>query len=357
MSATTASIEVRDYLAAVSRELVDLPADERDDLLEDLDSHLHEVIAEGEGSLVQRLGPPEQYATELRASAGLSSSDRSTASVLHRAVSSLSTSTTWRRTAEHPWTRATIEFLPQLRPAWWIVRAMLAVGLIAGLYHDRFYYEGSSFTTHSIGDVYRHSGVWPGGFPAPYIGLALLVIAIPISIQLGRRSLRGSARWLVIAGNVLAIGLLVPALAALDSRTYIVDTGQSVPNDGAFNNGNQVTNIYPYDAQGRPLDHVRLFDQTGQPLLGISGNTNDFQAGTDLGVPIATAAPSANPNDFPLPNTVTIYSPDGTPTTTVLPRPTIVVPPLPSASATAPTPSPSATPSTAVESAPASAQP
>ena len=85
MTATTASIEVREYLAAVSRELADLPADERDDLLEDLDSHLHEVIAEGEGSLEQRLGPPAQYAAELRASAGLSSSDRSTASALHRA--------------------------------------------------------------------------------------------------------------------------------------------------------------------------------------------------------------------------------------------------------------------------------
>ena len=76
MTATTASIEVREYLAAVSRELADLPADERDDLLEDLDSHLHEVIAEGEGSLEQRLGPPAQYAAELRASAGLSSSER-----------------------------------------------------------------------------------------------------------------------------------------------------------------------------------------------------------------------------------------------------------------------------------------
>jgi hypothetical protein len=148
-----------------------------------------------------------------------------------------------------------------------------------------------------------------------------------------------------------------PAVAALSSQTYTVDSGQAVPSDGAFNNGNQVTNIYPYDAQGQPLDHVRLFDQTGQPLLGISGNSNDFQAGTDLGVPIATAAPSANPNDFPLPNTVTVYSTDGTPTTTVLPRPTLVVPPLPSASATAPAASPTPSPSSAPESAPASPQP
>ncbi|HEY0869853.1 MAG TPA: hypothetical protein VGD55_05625, partial [Acidothermaceae bacterium] len=330
MTATTASIEVRDYLAAVSRELADLPADERDDLLEDLDSHLHEVIAEGEGSLEQRLGPPAQYAAELRASAGLSSSDRSTANALHRVVSSLSASSIWRRTAEHPWTRATLAFLPQLRPAWWIVRAWLAVGIIAGVYRQR------GFNDASITDIYHDSGLWPGGYGHRYIGIALLVIAMPISIQLGRRSLRGSARWLVVAGNVIAVALLWPALSGLNNQTYIVDSGQSVPTDGLYNNGNQVTNIYPYDAQGQPLDHVRLFDQDGEPLLRV----NDVPAIAVDGVPVATPAPSAYANEYPQPNTTTIYGPDGQPTTAVLPRPNIVVPPLPSASATPPSPSP-----------------
>ena len=340
MTATTASIEVHDYLAAVSRELADLPADERDDLLEDLDSHLHEVIAEGEGTLEQRLGPPEAYAAELRASAGLSLSDRSTASVLHRAVNSLSASAIWRRTAEHPWTRATLEFLPQLRPAWWIVRAWLAAGVVAGFYHQRGRLNGGSIT-----DVYRDSGLWPRGFRQPYIGVVLLVIAIPISIQLGRRPLRGGTRWLVLAGNVLAAVLLLPAIAALGGVTNYVQSGQAIPSDGLFDNGSQVTNIYPYDAQGRPLDHVRLFDQNGQALLGVTGNSNDFQVGINPGAMMATAPASANPNDFPLPNTVTIYGPDGTPTTSVLPRPTIVVAPLPSASASpAPASAPAASP-------------
>jgi hypothetical protein len=341
MSATTASTEVHDYVTAVSRELADLPIDERDDLLEDLDSHLHEVLAEGEGTLEQRLGPPEQYAAELRASAGLTASDLSTVgSVLHRSVNAVAASRIWRRIADHPSTRATLEFLPQLRPAWWIVRAGIAAGIIAGLYHQRGLNGGS------IGDLYRNSGLWPRGFPHPYIGVVLLVLAIPISIQLGRRSLRGSARWLVIAGNALAIVLLCPALAALGSQTYIVDSGVSVPADGLFDNGSQVTNIYPYDAQGRPLDHVRLFDQNGQPLLGVSGNGAEFQAGITPGAVMATAAASANPNDYPLPNTVTVYQQDGTPITTVLPGPTVVVPPLPSVSASA-----------APASAPASSQP
>jgi hypothetical protein len=325
MTVTTASIEVRDYLATVSRELADLPADERDDLLEDLDSHLHEVIAEGEGTLEQRLGPPEQYAAELRASAGLSSADRSTANVLHRAINSLSGSAMWRRAAEHPWTRATLEFLPQLRPAWWIVRAWLAVGIIAGVYRAR------GFNGSSITDVYRNSGLWPGGYRHPYIGIIVLVIAIPISIQLGRRSLRGSARWLVIAGNVFAMVMLWPALAALGSQTYFVDSGRPVQSDGIFNNGRQISNIYPYDAQGHALDNVRLYDDQGQPLLGVSGDGSGFQVGNTAVVP--TTEPNAIGNQYPLPYSVTVYGPDGTPTTTVLPRPAIVVPPLPSAAA------------------------
>jgi hypothetical protein len=335
MTATTASIEVRDYLAAVSRELADLPADERDDLLEDLDSHLHEVIADGEGSLEQRLGPPEQYAAELRASAGLSASDRSTASVLHRAITSLSASTTWRRTAEHRWTRVTLEFLPQLRPAWWIVRACLAVGLIAGLFHDRGYREGS-FNGHGIIDLFRDSGAWPGGWPTPYVAIILLLIAIPISITIGRRAFVGVARWLVAAANVFAIAMLVPAFIALGGQPNYFQSGPSVL-PGLVNNGSPVTNIYPYDAQGQPLDKVRLYDQDGQPLAANGDVATVDGSGTVI---VPTAAPSAIPNQYPVPYTVTIYGPDGTPTTTVVPRPTLVVPPLPSASAAPASPQP-----------------
>jgi hypothetical protein len=329
MSTTTASMEVREYLEAVSRELSDLPAEERDELLEDLDSHLREVSAEGEGSLVQRLGPAEQYAAELRASAGLSSSDRSNAGVLYRAIGSLSASRTWRRAAEHPWTRATLAFVPQLRPAWWIVRASLAVGLIAGLYHQRGYHDGS-FTGRGVESLYRNSGLLPGGFPAPYIGIVLLVIAIPISISIGRRSFRGAVRGVVAAGNLFAVAMVVPAILALgDSTSYSQGAGTIPP--GLVNNGNPVTNIYPYDAQGHPLDHVRLFDQDGQPLTPSGSSTTVDPV---LTVIVPTASANAIPNEYPMPNTVTIYGADGTPSTTVLPRPTVVVPALPNATAT-----------------------
>jgi HAAS len=62
-----------DYLDEVRSHLADLPTDERDDLLEDLEAHVHEVTAATDGPLDDALGPPAAFAAELRASAGLAS--------------------------------------------------------------------------------------------------------------------------------------------------------------------------------------------------------------------------------------------------------------------------------------------
>src|SRR5260370_16110310 len=59
--------DVTTYAAIVRAQLADLPAMERDALLEDLEQHLAEVAAEGECSLIDALGPPEHYRVELRA--------------------------------------------------------------------------------------------------------------------------------------------------------------------------------------------------------------------------------------------------------------------------------------------------
>ena len=62
--------EITAYVEAVRAALVGLPEPTRDELTEDLPEHLAEVLADGVGSLTERLGPPETYAAELRASAG-----------------------------------------------------------------------------------------------------------------------------------------------------------------------------------------------------------------------------------------------------------------------------------------------
>jgi uncharacterized membrane protein len=58
------------YAAAVRAAVADLPAGEREQLLDDLEAHLAEVAAESALPLDERLGPPETYATELRTAYG-----------------------------------------------------------------------------------------------------------------------------------------------------------------------------------------------------------------------------------------------------------------------------------------------
>jgi hypothetical protein len=70
MTATTTP-QVQAYAAAVRAALADVPAAEAAGLLDGLEPHLEEVAAEGGASLVDALGPPDRYAAELRASAGL----------------------------------------------------------------------------------------------------------------------------------------------------------------------------------------------------------------------------------------------------------------------------------------------
>jgi len=66
--------DVARYAAAIRAALADLPEAARAELLEDLEDHLREVLAETGGSPVERFGPPETYAAELRSSAGLADS-------------------------------------------------------------------------------------------------------------------------------------------------------------------------------------------------------------------------------------------------------------------------------------------
>ncbi|HWS34582.1 MAG TPA: hypothetical protein VN408_17810, partial [Actinoplanes sp.] len=67
----TAQDEIAVYVEGVRLALSGLPAGIRDEFLEDLPEHLAEVLAEGGGSLTDRLGTPEAYAAELSATAGL----------------------------------------------------------------------------------------------------------------------------------------------------------------------------------------------------------------------------------------------------------------------------------------------
>lgn len=59
------------YAQEVRAHLADLPAEQLDSIMDGLDTHFAEVVADGQPDLVAALGTPEAYAADLRAAAGI----------------------------------------------------------------------------------------------------------------------------------------------------------------------------------------------------------------------------------------------------------------------------------------------
>src|SRR5438445_7153055 len=129
MTSNEQASDVASYAASVRAALSDLPRDQAEVLLEGLEDHLREIASEAGGPLAERLGPPEQYAQELRAAYGASRASGRRQDPLFRdlrlAVNRLTGSA---------WYRQVRAFLPELRPAWWVLRAYLAVLILAAAF-------------------------------------------------------------------------------------------------------------------------------------------------------------------------------------------------------------------------------
>lgn len=327
MSSTraTAHPAVATYLAAVRDELGDLPADELAEIAEDVRDHLDHVAGEyGDDVtidvLIDRLGAPAAYAAELRAAAGLPEPAPEPAPVrvgfvrrLLRfmvaffgwsavglgalafvdtlfglsgapaffgvpaiiAVVLAAAATVLLVTGRHdpvgelrqvptavllaqveewvrsmPWGRPAIELVTSLRSAWWLARAV-ALALI----------------------VYAVFG------SAPF-SVAVFLLAVVGSVWLGRRTAAGEVRGprlvaVQLANAGLAIGGVVMAGVVTANSTWdgvqYVDGGYDYtgPESGPgfyTEEGLQITNIFPYGADGTLLENVRLYDQDGNPI-------------------------------------------------------------------------------------------
>jgi hypothetical protein len=317
--------DVTDYAATVRAQLADLPPTERDALLEDLEQHLAEVAAEGDGSLIDRLGSPENYAVELRAAytAGRQTSEtrqntqtaQTTQTNGEHLVDSLRAAAA--RIIESDWARQIGAFLPELRPAWWVLRAYLAVLILVAAF--------------SRGDSL---GLIPN--PTTKRGLAEILamgVAIWISVRVARRNraLPRPGRVLAASVNTLIalVGTAILANMAIFPSPQISYTAppEQPPFAAAFAAG-PTTNIYPYSQEGKPLTNVLLYDQDGQP---ITVEKSEPQTSYPIG-----ADGKAITNAYPL----TQRHLNGDPV--VAPR--VAFPPWPSPSAMAsPTASPSPT--------------
>src|SRR3981081_1531483 len=166
MPCANLAYSVAPYAAAVRAALAPLPESERESLLEDLEDHLAEVAGESDIPLQERLGKPEDYAAELRSAYAGGAESTTRRRLFRDTFRSLTTSVTGTRSY-----RAVRSMLPELRPGWWVLRAYLAVLVLAFIFRDG----------HNLRPI-----------PNPFSSFGLLQIlgtaaAIVISVRLGRR--------------------------------------------------------------------------------------------------------------------------------------------------------------------------
>ena len=312
------------YLADVRRHLGGLDEGERDDLLDDLVAHVHEVSTHDSRPLDEALGEPAAFAAELLATAGLMP-DRprgvgalmsSGAAIVRNRVRAATArvSPALRTVRQHPSATATIDFLPELRPAWWVARGWL---LVVGFW--------------LIGANTWGRYVLPEILGSTLLGVAAGIACAAASVHIARHRPDWRLRHVVDAlAVVAAVAFLVRGDDLEPAGADVVEF--SFPGDGAevrHPDGSPITNIYAYDTAGEPLDDVRLFDQDGRPIE--VPDSDDWYAGPQRRDEVFGADGMPLWNVYPIDRFAYEWDPaTGTEVSRPVPDPLLVVPPLPS---------------------------
>jgi hypothetical protein len=260
MTAASITPDVSTFLVEVRAELSDLSPEERDDLMAEVEASVIESASDSPIPIAERLGQPAQFASELRAAAGL----RASVDNLEAGPDALDRLRDFvRRAADDRRVRATRSALAVMAPIWWVARGYLVVAAFA-------------LATRAGWSV-RHSAVpsWGGGAN----GVAVLAVATLVSCWLGLRHLQHApARLASAALSVVAVAAIVPVAHHLQepSRAELLDQAlaaqaryqlaTSAPQRGLAFDGVPVDNLYPYSRDGRLLHDVLLYDGAGRPL-------------------------------------------------------------------------------------------
>ncbi|EOD66545.1 DUF1700 domain-containing protein [Amycolatopsis vancoresmycina] len=312
---------VRVYLARVRTALADLPASEIEEILEDVRPHLAELEAElGEGArveaLIERLGTPESYAAELRASGGYPAPGEGATQVLTTAAPSLAKPriALWGLvlcsvglgllafgaavTVDPDPLVGLLLFVPVFlvslalllrggvepvlalpEVAW--LRGSMAKGreqeesgkllrYFASLKPAWWVLCALALVVFGLVFMLRHRGavlllpfllaagaaaVWAG--PRVRTDRRLLWVAVPISA-------------FVIGGTLGGFGAAVDLFARGTSysspSSYYPSSVDHYGNDQLTYGGREVDNVYAFDAEGKPLTEVYLYDEEGRPI-------------------------------------------------------------------------------------------
>ncbi len=251
--------EISQYVGEVEALLSDLDREELDDLIHDLELHLREIRAEADEPFTAVIGSPQEFAAELRQSAGFgvappapSPGPGPVARMEARIARFVQAKLDGLRT--HTWGRAVLDFLPELRPGWWVARGYLlalAVGWV------------TSESPLGLLGIPRFGGSVVAGL----VATALLIL---FSIRWGRGEnqswWRQVAVW--IAGAIAVITAFVAAntlaAAGYHDDYYVgdVDGVSIIEADWTI----LPANIHAYLPDGTPLDQVLLFNEAGDPV-------------------------------------------------------------------------------------------
>lgn len=367
-----------DYLVGLRVALTGLPHTEVAEIVDDARGHLAELAEElgagyGRDAVHARLGSPQDYAAELRAAAGYPPAQQepverprtgqarfalaalvvatAAAGAAGLAVGQVGPSTVaplflavplaaagalaaWsdgpgqpvaaslpsvvalrERLARARADGATGGFVLSLQPGWWVLRALVAAGVIGWVFGG-------------------------GGSAGLVTALVLAVPAVPLSVLLGRRGVADRRLlWAVVPLNAFAVGLLVAAVLG-QGQDRSGDVVSYSPPAGLSLDGATVADVRPFDANGRPLTGVYLFDENGRPLA-----VDDGHCSTD-----GSAATSTAPAPGPYPQGVRTTDPSSGECVTVPPPPLVVTIPQTTTarpSTQAPPTAPQATPAPA----------
>ena len=258
--------EMQAYLEVVRDALADLPTAERDDLLAEVEASLAEAADEAEGPIAARLGPPQDFATELRTAAGLHAGAEPQRAGDTRVRDLADKLERWAR---RPGVVTARKLVFDLAPIWWAARGYLAVAMVAVITET----------------------AWSGTFPAVprffgdgEAGLLSIALVMAGSIWLGLRNRKRPVRWrhALTALNVvllLTAFVVVPnvADASRANSAPVVVFQSNDPPPGLSFNGGPVENIYAYSRQGRLLHDVRLYDAAGNPLEVAPGDLDPLR--------------------------------------------------------------------------------
>ncbi|MCY7405159.1 MAG: hypothetical protein LH475_11130 [Cryobacterium sp.] len=295
----TTTRSIRDFALAVRAALNDLPIDDVDDLTDGLEADLTEQAADFYAADAAasdcELGDPVVYADELRTAAGLPVRGVAPTVRVSR-LRRLRTRTGAMRAGATRRIRSSaagsqlLDFLVVLRPLWWVVRGWVV------------YVVAEIFLGGAISTV-----------PSDPVRWLVLVAFVILSVQWGR------GRWLpwrwlsgfrtvasVCTVFALPLVLIVTAHQASAQNSAVEDHNPYIA-PGLMQNGQEVTNVFAYDADGQPLTDVQLFDQNGRALNVVNDPADthylpqfDAAGEQDMVVPSQMVPGGSGWNVFPL---------------------------------------------------------